>query len=221
MQTDSLPPAPLPSRAELYQSAYALLSQPLSTPTDSLQLVLGLRPQPEDYALVFTAEAASIAQAHYESLYAVPRPLSRSPHQTELRLWLLSSDELRGRAPEASQFPGGYADIAHLLQPGIFWVHWKYVAPSSSSGMAYDGLAYVRGRWVFFPKPFRALLSEQSLDSASQTQTLQGEPTATEAQPPSIPRPESEPQREEPEEATSTDGSQPPAVNQVWQVWKE
>lgn len=220
MQNEAQSAAPPPSRAELYQRAYALLSQPLATPTESLQLVLGLRPQPQDYALVFTPEAAPIAQAHYESLYAVPRPLSRSPHQTELRLWLVSSDELRDRAPSASQFPGGYADIAHLLLPGVVWAHWKYVEPGSSSGMAYDGLAYVTGRWVFFPKPFRVLSSRQTAESVSQTESPPAEPTAAAATESSAAGTESMPQPEKTDEA-STDGAQPPSDDQVWQVWKE
>ncbi len=220
MQIDSHPVASPPSRAELYQSAYALLSQPLATSAESLQLVIGMRPRPEDYALVFSAEVVAIAQAHYDSLYAVPRPLSRAPHQTELRLWLVSSDELRDRAPSASQFPGGYADIAHLLLPGIVWAHWKYVAPGSLSGMAYDGLAYVKGRWVFFPKPFRALSSRQTTESASQTPSPSAALTATETAEGSPAGTESQPHPEQTDEA-ETDGAQPPADNQVWQVWKE
>ena len=220
MQSDSHPVASPPSRAELYQSAYALLSQPLATSAESLQLVIGMRPRPEDYALVFSAEVVAIAQSHYDSLYAVPRPLSRAPHQTELRLWLVSCDELRDRAPSASQFPGGYADIAHLLLPGIVWAHWKYVAPGSLSGMAYDGLAYVKGRWVFFPKPFRALSSRQTTESASQTESPPAEPTAAAATESSAAGTESMPQPEKTDEA-STDGAQPPSDNQVWQVWKE
>ena len=225
MQTGSLPVAPLTDRTRLYQSAYELLSSTFATPAESLRFVLELRPQTEDYAQVFSAEVVAIAQAHYDALYAVPRPLSRAPQQTELRLWLASSDELRERTLSANQFPGGYADIAHLLVPGIVWAHWKYVEPGNMSGMAYDGLAYIRDRWAFFPKPFRALSSMLAVASVDPVQASTTE-TTTDAAPGNsaannATKAENVPQPEKTGDA-ATDGTQPPAGdNQVWQVWKE
>lgn len=149
----------LAARQALYQSAFLLLSRPLedASPSAAMQLIEELRPRSEDFARVFTGEYAERAQEVYAGLYLAPRPIEREPQQTVLRLFLASTDELREKGPQDLGFPGGYKDILEFLQPGTLWVHWKYTAPHSSSGIAYDGLARIDDRWVWFPKPYRFL----------------------------------------------------------------
>ncbi len=163
---------------KLYESAYALLSQPMSDAAVSMQFVRSVAPVLSDYEKVFVAEAVATAQAHYSPLFAFPRPLSRGSQQTELRLWIATARDLQEANDAAQFFPGGYADIAHFLKPETVWVHWKYVAPGAGSGMAYDGLVWINDRWVFFPKPFRALSSIVKSESSSEKE----EQSASESQ---------------------------------------
>lgn len=147
------------TRLALYQSAFLLLSRPLGSdsPAAAMQLIEELRPRKEDFARVFIGEAAERAQLVYAGLYAAPRPIEHEPQQTTLRLFLATAVELRDQGPQALSFPGGYKDIVEFLQPDTLWVHWKYTAPHTASGIAYDGLVRIDDRWVWFPKPYRFL----------------------------------------------------------------
>lgn len=176
------PLAGLP-RQILYQSAYALLSRPLRelSPHEGLIMVSELRPRPEDYARVFQPAFVEPARRAYEALFLAARPLERGAHQTILRMSMATATELREFGAETCEFPGGYADILDALLPESLWVHWKYVAPGSSSGMAYDGLTRLDDRWVWFPKPYRVL----PLAAAAEAQANAQAPSPAAAQAPS------------------------------------
>lgn len=186
------------TRQALYQSAFLLLSRPLedTSPSAAMQLVEDLRPRSDDYARVFTAEYAERAQAFYVPLYLAPRPIEREPNQTVLRLFLASAAELREKGPQDLGFPGGYKDIVEILQPDSLWVHWKYTAPHSSSGIAYDGLTRIGDRWVWFPKPYRFLRKS----------------TAAAVAPPEAPATE----QSAPKSAESGQEKEPPQAANIW-----
>lgn len=197
------PLAGLP-RQILYQSAYALLSRPLRelSAHEGLILVSELRPRPEDYARVFQPAFIEPARRAYDALFLAARPLERGPHQTTLRMSMATASELREFGVETCEFPGGYADILDALLPESLWVHWKYVAPGSSSGMSYDGLTRLDDRWVWFPKPFRVLpLAVRAAMQAT---------APAEAPPPETPP--------TPDEATETSGATDvtPKINEMW-----
>lgn len=177
-----IPLAGLP-RQILYQSAFALLSRPLQAISahEGLLLVSELRPRPEDYARVFAPAYVELARRAYDALFLAARPLERSPHQTVLRLSMATAAELAEYGVETCEFPGGYREILSALLPESLWVHWKYVAPGSSSGMAYDGLTRLDDRWVWFPKPYRVL----PLAAAAEAQANAQAPSPAAAQAPS------------------------------------
>jgi hypothetical protein len=57
-----------------------------------------------------------------------------------------------------AHFPGGYLKIGALLVPGVPWVCWKWSAGApQSAGIGFDGLVRLGDRWVWFPKPWRAI----------------------------------------------------------------
>lgn len=146
-------------RQALYESALTLLSRPLADPSPEAGLLLAteLRPRAEDYARVFAPGVVATAQRCYETLFLAPHPIKRDPEQTVLRLFVASAADLRQHGPQALEFPGGYSQILDFLLPDSIWVHWKYVAPHRTAGMAYDGLVRIDDRWVWFPKPYRFL----------------------------------------------------------------
>ena len=83
--------------------------------------------------------------------------LGNKPDQTELLIWAATTEELQNQSGHAMEFPGGYKGVADKLGAGLTWYRFKTVRPGERSGMAYDGLVYVNGRWAFFPKPWKAV----------------------------------------------------------------
>jgi len=116
-----------------------------------------LRPKAEDYEQVFQPDAVYLAQQGYELIWSespFPQP---KPGQEEVLVYSALAEEL-GRESERSQpFPGGYQRIAHNLLPHRLWLAWKYVKRGEDSGIAYDGLVWLDGRFAWFPKPWRVL----------------------------------------------------------------
>lgn len=140
------------------EGAKALLAEALKPGADLARLSATLRPSTADYAAVLKGDAAAKAEAHYKAAWDLGRlVLARKPDQTELLVWAATSEELQKGTGNAREFPGGYRSVVQHFQPGITWYRFKFVEPGSTSGMAYDGLVFVNGRWVIIPKPWRAL----------------------------------------------------------------
>ena len=74
-----------------------------------------------------------------------------------MRGWAWWAEELQTRAGASHYFPGGYRRAAKILRRGHTVYRWKFVKPGEKLGMAFDGLVYLNGRWLFFPKPWRIL----------------------------------------------------------------
>ncbi len=120
-------------------------------------IVLNLRPRDDDYARVFTPDAAERAQAGYLQLWnAPPRSLGK-PGQTLITAFACDAESLRTENDFSRNFPGGYSRIAGFLKPELVWVAFKVLAPGESSGMAHDGLVFLDDHWAWFPKPWRIL----------------------------------------------------------------
>ena len=77
--------------------------------------------------------------------------------QSELLVFASTTDELRANTGSASSFPGGYRKIAADLKPGLQVFAWKFAKPGAKSGMAFDGLYHVDGKWFLVSHPWRAL----------------------------------------------------------------
>ena len=139
--------------------AKALLSEFLAPGANHAKLSAVLAPASGNYAAAFEGDAAAKAAAGYKQAWEggliVVKP---NAGQTELLLWKATAEELKAWTGDAKdQFPGGYREIAKHLKPGVTWYRFKFVEPGSTSGMAYDGLVCVNGRWTIFPKPWRVL----------------------------------------------------------------
>ncbi len=136
-----------------------MLSEFLAPGANHAKLSADLAPASGNYAAAFEGDAAAKAAAGYKQAWEggliVVKP---NAGQTELLLWKATAEELKAWTGDAKdQFPGGYREIAKHLKPGVTWYRFKFVEPGSTSGMAYDGLVCVNGRWTIFPKPWRVL----------------------------------------------------------------
>ena len=135
-----------------------LLLEPFLRPGAAYeQLAAQLRPQPGDYAKVFEAAYAGVAQEAYERIWDEMKPVPRpNAGQRELLLAGASSEQIRDEgAPGA--FPGGFDRVRHTLRPGHVWLCWKFVKQGERLGMAFDGLVRVEDHWAWFPKTWRVL----------------------------------------------------------------
>lgn len=117
-----------------------------------------LRPQEGDYAKAFVPRMAEALKRAYDPFWNSSKMEARpKAGQTQVLLYLASSEDLREGANRARQFPGGYREVAEYLQPGRVWARWKFVRPGERLGMAFDGLVWIDDHWAWFPKPWRAV----------------------------------------------------------------
>ncbi len=124
---------------------------------DKPAMIGKLKPTKADLEALFDASVVDAMSAHVDKMYASIGEVGAKEGQTEVLFNTATAEDFKADAEPAKKFPGGYARIADKLQPAITWYAWKYVKPGETIGMAYDGLAHVNGRWVWVPKPFRAL----------------------------------------------------------------
>lgn len=140
------------------QGARAVLGAFLKPGADHRALTRELRPRSADYKAVFSAAVAGKLEAadkvSWDKGHIVVGP---KEGQTELKLWSATAEELKTAQGNARVFPAGYAKIAPQINRGVVFYRFKFVRPGQELGLAFDGLVYANGRWVIFPKPFRAL----------------------------------------------------------------
>jgi hypothetical protein len=143
------------------EGAKALLSDILISKAEALALTAQLKPTKADFEAVFTSDFVETISKYYEERDAKrtePALIDpKYPTNTNLLFAQATAEELNDKARPVEDFPGGYERIAGKFKPGFIWYRWKYTEPGKTIGMAYDGLVYVNGRWVWFPKPWKSL----------------------------------------------------------------
>lgn len=166
------PEAPSPPAG--IEGARQVLAPFLVASADLPALSQALKPRAEDYAAVFEGEAAAKAKAYYEKQWADGVALLHKPEQTELHLWQATTEQLTNEPKgnvmksDAKHFPGGYSKVAPHLKKGLTFYAFRVAKPGSETGMIFDGLVHVNGRWVIFAKPWIAL----GLDSKDKIEKL-------------------------------------------------
>jgi hypothetical protein len=147
---------PPPGHPGTEEGARALLSEFLKPGADHAALSRRLRPTKDDYLAAFEPAFAGKAGAAYAPEWDAGKIVIRpNPGQTQLLLSSATTDDLKKGAGNARDFPGDYSKVAAKLKDGLTWYRFKFVAPGTTSGMAYDGLVHVNGNWRIFPKPWR------------------------------------------------------------------
>jgi hypothetical protein len=140
------------------EGAQALLRQFVAPNANHLELTKSLRPTTSDYKAMFDAATAAKVEASqskdWDSNKAVVKP---KPNQTEVKLWSASGSDLAQGKGNAKEFPTEYKKVAKHLAPTVLFYRFKFVESGKDQGTAYDGLAFVNGRWVIAPKPWRAI----------------------------------------------------------------
>jgi hypothetical protein len=123
-----------------------------------------LCPREGDYEKAFLPSMADALQRAYAPFWATnqmaPRPKAG---QTQVLVFLATTEDLQAYNDRARQFPGGYKTVAPYLAPERVWVRWKFVRPGESLGMAFDGMVWLDDHWAWFPKPWRAVRMAQTM----------------------------------------------------------
>lgn len=153
------PSSPTAKYADTQAGAEAL-ARDLRTATDPA-LIRSLEPTTADYRALFDDGFAAKAESYYKGWIwtdTLPAALDVKPDQTEVTLWRAKSDDIKAWTPEVqANFPGGYERVGPHLKPGVTICKWDYTRPGEDLGKAYNGLAFVKGHWKFFPKPWQVL----------------------------------------------------------------
>jgi hypothetical protein len=142
-------------------TAAAAMLRPLAS-ASIVQMVGMLKPYDEDYERVFVGRAAGDARVGYEQLWMNPPRGFGKPGQSEVHTFAVQAKMLATENEFSMEFPGGYRKIAELLVPDRIWLRFKFVEPGKSTGMAYDGLVWLDGRWAWFPKPWHVISAPPS-----------------------------------------------------------
>lgn len=136
--------------------ARTMLSKFLLRGADHYSMTRKLRPTDADYRAYFVPGSWQKAKSVYDPVWRGEEVIVKpNQGQTELLLWRATVTELDEGTGDSSHFPGGYKHIMKHIRPGHTIYRFKFVQPGRSYGMAFDGLVYMNGRWVLFPKPWR------------------------------------------------------------------
>ncbi|RYH11345.1 hypothetical protein [Tropicimonas sp. IMCC6043] len=137
--------------------ATALLERFLDPNADLIALTAALKPTPADVSAVYAEPLASLLIEQYERQYSPKAQFGPKQGQNAVLVVYTTTTELRSRAPVLGEFPGGYKDVLDFMKDGHPIVRFKFVEQGQTTGLASDGLIFVNDRWVFMPKPWRAL----------------------------------------------------------------
>lgn len=137
--------------------ARALLERFVQAGADLGGMTLALKPTEADIRAVYNEPLAGRLVAMYESMYQPGAAIGPKPGQDSVILVRTMTDNLIRGDAVLGEFPGGYRNVVGHMNPGFPIVRFKFVKAGEETGMAFDGLIYVNGRWVLMPKPWRAL----------------------------------------------------------------
>jgi hypothetical protein len=137
--------------------ARRLLREFMKPISSRYELTQALRPTRLNIAGIFTSEQDEAFFRYTERLFDNADGIGPKPGQTKLLTFYTTTDRLKYDAKTRAEFPGGYSRVVQYLNDQIPVVRFKFVEPGKTTGMAFDGLFYVQGRWVLVPKPWRAL----------------------------------------------------------------
>ncbi len=154
------PPAPASQTAPMGEPGsnmqVRMLLQKFVTPgSDILALSKALYPTEADIRALYRDPLASRLVENLLPLFSSDVAFKPKPEQDAIYLVYATTDQLIAGDPVLQAFPGGYRKVVQYLNPGIPIVRFKFVKKGETTGLAFDGLAFVNGRWVLIPKPWK------------------------------------------------------------------
>lgn len=124
---------------------------------EAIALLESLKANYEDCLEIVSSEKDAWALWKYAKITyheADIHAIEAKPGQTELIIESANTNHLKQGG--ASGLPGGYSSIADKFKDNLIIYAFRYASPGSTAGMRFDGLVFVRNKWVFIPKMWRA-----------------------------------------------------------------
>ena len=117
---------------------------------DAARLTQALMPSASDLKAIFDASVLPAMQDHVDKMFGTMGKGLELKEAPDVRCF--PSDEIKSWTGDAANdMPGGYKRLGPKLKAGLTFCRFK------AGGIAYDSLVWVGGKWVFVPKPFRAV----------------------------------------------------------------
>lgn len=143
----------LPQEIEVKTIALALQEND----AEAIALLDSLKVNYEDCLEIVQSEADAWALWKYAKITyhkADIKAIEAKPGQTELIIQSANTSHLKQGSNTG--LPEGYGSVASKFKEDLVIYAFRYVSPGSSVGMRFDGLVFVRDKWVFIPKMWRA-----------------------------------------------------------------
>lgn len=137
--------------------ARALLMRFFEPGADHRALTQALFPTEAEVRAVYADPLANSLWSDYRQQMTPDVAFVPKPGQSDLVLIYATTGALAARKPVLGEFPGGYKDVAQFFRIDVPIVRFKFVKPGETTGLAFDGLVFINGRWVVMPKPWRSL----------------------------------------------------------------
>ncbi len=156
---DSEPKANLPKN-EVNAEAYAFLKTFLGASANTrMQLSKALKPQKADIEAVFIDTAIQRKVGKYiEQLFEKEQfSIRLRAEDKELEVWSVSVSGFKTGDADAIEFPSDFIRVIPFLNDELTFHRFKFKIKNYPSGTSYDGLTKVNGRWVIFPKIWKAI----------------------------------------------------------------
>ncbi len=141
------------------EGAQKLLNMFVKPDADIDALNESLRPDKADFKVYFKSNSVDKAYKGYTQIWDNGWiKVKPKAGQTEVLVYQATTNDIRQwRGMAKAEFPGGYQKVADKLNDNVVVYKFRFVEPGKSYGMAFDGLTYINGRWVIFPKPYLVL----------------------------------------------------------------
>jgi hypothetical protein len=129
----------------------------LAPNADYAALTSALKPTPDDIQTVFAEPLAGSLTVMYRRLFKPGVKIRPKPEHTDFLSWQSTTRKLKNGSPDLRNFAGGMKKVSRFFIKNVPIVRFKFVKAGNTTGLVFDSLYYVNGRWVLMPKPWRAL----------------------------------------------------------------
>ncbi len=116
-----------------------------------------LEPQPNIIGAVYKEPLATNLAVMYKGMFANLDGLELDPKYDLVLLKFSTTNQLAFNESELNKFPGGYEKVKDYFIYDYPIATFEFVENGKTSGLRFDGLIFVAGRWVLMPKPWRGL----------------------------------------------------------------
>ncbi|QDT02967.1 Tetratricopeptide repeat protein [Rubripirellula lacrimiformis] len=109
---------------------------------------------PDDTPQAFKADYAVKLSEFYEGIRPETKGVTLKPEQTDLRIEVTTTQELREQDPVIFNFDHQLAQVANELQDGLYWFTVRCKNPETDSGPSFGYFVKTENGWRLFPEPW-------------------------------------------------------------------